>query len=75
MDILLNVLVCFGLSAVGACFFVAMPAVANLLAALWSAVMAEQVIARLRGVPSGTSVEDEADDGPASALGRGMAVK
>jgi caa(3)-type oxidase subunit IV len=54
MDILLNVLVCFGLLAVSLCFVFLLPLVGNVLVSVFSTVMAEQKFTEFKGIESGT---------------------
>ncbi len=76
MDILLNILVCFGLLAVGLAFILLLPTVGQTLAAVFGTVLGEQLFSRLKGQESGTvlvtptspgqpeaRVEDNHDDG------------
>lgn len=55
--IILNVLLCIGLFSVALAFVVLLPGVGQLLAALWSTVMGEQLVAKSRGRASGTDME------------------
>ena len=57
MTVLLNVLLCFGLFAVGLCFFILMPVVANLLLGLGSIVAQEQIHAKMTNRQPGTDME------------------
>lgn len=50
-------LVCFGITAVGAGFLISMPIVGNVVAAVWSTVMGEQLLSRLKGRESGTEMD------------------
>jgi hypothetical protein len=50
---------CFGLTGVGACFIVGMPAVGQLLVGMWGTVMGERVFSDMTGKESGTKVDDE----------------
>lgn len=52
----LNLLVCFGLSAVGAGFLISMPTVGHVVATLWVTVMGEQAAAKVKGQESGTEM-------------------
>lgn len=54
MDIILNILVCFGLLSVGLAFVLLLPLVGNLLVSVFATVYTEQLIARIRGITSGT---------------------
>jgi len=49
-------LVCFGLSAVGAGFLFSMPVVGNVVAALWTTMIGEQLAAKVRGKESDTEM-------------------
>ena len=59
MDILLIFVVCFGLVSVGLCFFLLMPTVGQTLSVMWGAVMAEQMVAKARGVESGCELDHQ----------------
>ena len=54
MDILLNILVCFGLTSVGLAFIVLLPVVGNLLVSVFSTVYGEQAFAKFKGIESGS---------------------
>lgn len=54
MDIVLNILVVFGLFSVGLSFLVLLPVVGKILVAVFSTVLVERAVARWRGVKSGT---------------------
>ena len=56
MTILLNVLVCFGLVAVGICFFILLPTVGQTLVGVFSVVLGEQSFSFLKREESGTVV-------------------
>ena len=56
MDILLNVVVLFGLLAVGLAFVLLLPAVGQILVSVFTTVVTEQTIARFRGQESGTTL-------------------
>lgn len=58
--------VLFGLACVSATFFIMMPIVANVIGGVWTAIMQEQIIAKLRGKVSGTELPP---DHPARANG------
>ena len=47
---------CFGLLAVGAGFLISMPIVGNVVAILWTTVMGEQAVAKMKGQESGTDM-------------------
>ena len=57
MTILLNILVCFGLIAVGIAFIVLLPVVGNVLVSVFGTVVGEQTFARFKGIKSGTVME------------------
>lgn len=52
----LLLLICFGLSAVGAGFLISMPTVGHVVATLWVTVMGEQAVAKAKGQESGTEM-------------------
>lgn len=52
----LVLLICFGLSAVGAGFLISMPTVGQVVATLWVTVMGEQAVAKAKGQESGTEM-------------------
>lgn len=52
----LLLLICFGLSAVGAGFLISMPIVGNVVAILWTTIMGEQAAAKVKGQESGTEM-------------------
>jgi len=54
VDVLLNILVCFGLTSVGLAFIVLLPVVGNLLVSVFSTVYGEQFFARFKGIESGS---------------------
>ena len=54
MDILLNILVCCGLTSVGLAFIVLLPVVGSLLVSVFSTVYGEQAFARFKGIESGS---------------------
>jgi len=56
MDILLNVLVLFGLISVGLAFIVLLPMVGQLIVSVFTTVFVEKLLARLRNVESGTTM-------------------
>ncbi len=64
MEILLNVLVCFGLLSVGLAFIVLLPVVGNLLVSVFSTVYGEQLFARIKGIESGSVLIDPTAPGP-----------
>ncbi len=53
---LLMFLICFGLLSVGAGFLISMPIVGNVVAVLWTTVMGEQAVAKMKGQESGTDM-------------------
>ena len=57
MNVLLTLILCCGLFAVGLCFFILMPVVANLLLGLFSIVIQEQVHAKMTNRQPGTDME------------------
>jgi len=54
VDIILNILVCFGLISVGLAFIVLLPVVGNLLVSVFSTVYGEQAFSRFKGIESGS---------------------
>jgi len=54
VDIVLNILVCFGLLSVGLAFVILLPLVGNVLVAVFTTVFAEKAYAQFRGEVSGT---------------------
>lgn len=56
MDILLNILVSFGLVAVSLCFVILLPVVSKTLIGVFSIVMGEQTFSRFRKVESGSVI-------------------
>ena len=56
MTILLNILVCFGLVAVGIAFIFLLPVVGNVLVSVFGTVAGEQAFARFKGIPSGSEM-------------------
>ena len=58
MDFLLNFLVICGLCAVGSAFIVLLPVVGKTVSAVWATVFGEQLYAKVKGVESGTVMED-----------------
>ena len=54
MDILLNILVSFGLISVGIAFIILLPTVGQTLVAVFSTVIVEQIVSRFRNQESGT---------------------
>ena len=58
MSLLLIVLNCLGLFAVGLCFFFWMPVWGQLLSILFSAIIGEQKLAKRNGVESGSKLID-----------------
>ncbi|MGB0639455.1 MAG: cytochrome C oxidase subunit IV family protein [Myxococcota bacterium] len=54
MEILLNIVVLFGLLSVGLCFIVLLPTVGQVVMAVFATVFTEKTVARFRGVESGT---------------------
>ena len=54
--------VCFGLVCVFATFGFMMPVVANTIGGIWTAVMQEQILARVRGRTSGVELPDDHPD-------------
>jgi len=67
MDILLNVLVCFGLTAVGLAFIVLLPTVGQTLVAVFGTVVGEQAFAKFKGQESGTVMADPISPGQPEA--------
>ena len=67
MDILLNVLVCFGLTAVGLAFIVLLPTVGQTLVAVFGTVVGEQAFAKFKGQESGTVMSDPVSPGQPQA--------
>ena len=57
MTILLNILVCFGLVAVGIAFIILLPVVGNILVSVFGTVVGEQTFARFKGIESGCVME------------------
>ena len=57
MTILLNILVCLGLVAVGIAFILLLPLVGNVLVSVFGTIVGEQAFARFRGIRSGTEME------------------
>jgi len=62
MDILLNIVVLFGLLSVGLAFIVLLPTVGQLVASVFTTVVVEQLYSRLRNRVSGTVLHTP--DGP-----------
>ena len=58
MEILLNFLVICGLCAVGSAFIVLLPVVGQTLTAIWITVFGERALSKVRGVQSGTVMDD-----------------
>tara|TARA_B100000530_G_scaffold333441_1_gene281457 strand:+ start:759 stop:950 length:192 start_codon:yes stop_codon:yes gene_type:complete len=58
MDFLLNFLVICGLCAVGSAFIVLLPVVGKTVSAVWATVFGEQLYAKVKGVESGTVMDD-----------------
>ena len=58
MDLLLNFLAICGLCAVGSAFIVLLPVVGKTLTAVWVTVMGEQLYAKVKGIESGTVMDD-----------------
>ncbi|MAY82159.1 MAG: hypothetical protein CL930_15435 [Deltaproteobacteria bacterium] len=54
MEILLNILVLFGLLSVGLCFIVLLPTVGQVIMAVFATVFTEKAVSNFRGVESGT---------------------
>jgi cytochrome c oxidase subunit 4 len=54
MEILLNILVLFGLLSVGLAFIVLLPMVGQIIIAVFTTVFMEKAVARFRGIESGT---------------------
>ena len=63
MDILLNILVCFGLTAVGLAFIVLLPTVGQTLVAVFGTVVGEQAFAKFKKQESGTVMHDPVSPG------------
>ena len=57
MTILLNILACLGLLAVGIAFILLLPLVGKVLVGVFSTILGEQAYARFRGIRSGTDME------------------
>ena len=64
MEILLNLLVSFGLVAVGICFIILLPTVGQTLVGVFSAVLGEQAFSFLKRQESGTVVRRVDNPGP-----------
>ena len=64
MDILLNILVSFGLISVGIAFIVLLPTVGQTLVAVFSTVIIEQIVSRFRKQESGTVMKTPAAPDP-----------
>jgi len=58
MELLLNFLVIFGLCAVGSAFIVLLPVVGKTVSAVWITVFGEQLYAKIKGIESGTVMDD-----------------
>ena len=57
MTIILNILACFGLVAVGIAFILLLPLVGNLLVSVFGTILGEQAYARFKGLRSGSEME------------------
>ncbi|MGB0641026.1 MAG: hypothetical protein ACPGTU_16935 [Myxococcota bacterium] len=58
MYLILNILVVFGLCAVGSAFIVLLPTVGQTVSAVWATVYGEKAYAKMKGVESGTVMTD-----------------
>ena len=67
MNIFLYILTTFGLCAVGLCFIVFFPLIPNLLLGLFSAVVNDQLLSRLKNKPAESDfIDPKALDGQQS---------
>lgn len=57
-DIIINFFVCIGMFAVFACFGFLMPFWGQFLASIFLTVVGERTLAKAKGIPSGTEMED-----------------